>query len=90
MAKTSNIIAPVKERPITIKKIADNRSARHDYFIEDEVEAGIELMGTEVKSLRAGKLQLAGSYARLVVRAGALTKSDLAGLAAWYANRGDG
>ncbi len=64
MAKTKLDTAPKIERPVTIKKIADNRSARHDYFIEDEVEAGIELMGTEVKSLRAGKLQLAGSYAR--------------------------
>ena len=64
MAKAHIDMAQRPERVITIKKIAENRSARHDYFIEDEIEAGIELMGTEVKSLRAGKLQLAGSFAR--------------------------
>ena len=36
------------------KIIADNRKARHDYFVEETYEAGIELFGTEVKSLRAG------------------------------------
>ena len=38
-----------------IKKIADNRKAFHDYFVLDRFEAGIELAGTEVKSIRAGK-----------------------------------
>jgi tmRNA-binding protein len=38
-----------------IKVIAENRRARHDYFIEDTMEVGIVLQGTEVKSLRAGK-----------------------------------
>lgn len=53
-----------KPRELTVRLIAENRSARHEYFITDEIEAGIELVGTEVKSLRAGKLQLAGSFAR--------------------------
>ncbi len=42
--------------------IAKNRRATHDYFIEDRLEAGIALEGWEVKSLRAGKLQLVDSY----------------------------
>ena len=42
--------------------IAVNRIARHDYFIEDEIEVGIVLEGWEVKSLRAGNLQLRESY----------------------------
>lgn len=45
------------------KVVADNRRARHDYFIEDVFEAGIVLTGTEVKSLRAGRASLAESYA---------------------------
>ncbi len=46
-----------------IKIIAENRKARHDYFIHETVEAGIVLTGTEVKSLRAGKANLKDSYA---------------------------
>ncbi len=42
--------------------IAVNRIARHDYFIEDDIEVGIVLEGWEVKSLRAGNLQLRESY----------------------------
>ena len=42
---------------------AQNRKARHDYFIVDTVEAGIMLMGTEVKSLRAGKGNISEAYA---------------------------
>lgn len=47
------------------KKIADNRKARFDYFIIETHEAGIELVGTEVKSLRAGKANLKDCYARI-------------------------
>jgi SsrA-binding protein len=43
--------------------VAENRRARHDYFIEDVVEAGIVLTGTEVKALREGKAAIAESYA---------------------------
>jgi len=42
--------------------IAQNRIARHDYFIDDDIEVGIALEGWEVKSLRAGNLQLKESY----------------------------
>ena len=44
------------------KTIADNRKARHDYFVIETYEAGIELFGTEVKSLRAGGVNLKDSY----------------------------
>lgn len=49
--------------PAGIKIAAQNRKARHDYFIEDKLEAGIALLGTEVKSLRAGGCQLTDAYA---------------------------
>ena len=42
----------------SIKVIAQNRKARHDYFIEETLEAGIVLSGTEVKSIRLGKVNL--------------------------------
>ncbi len=48
-----------------VKIIAKNKRARHDYHIEDSVEAGIVLKGTEVKSVRLGKVQLVDSYARI-------------------------
>ena len=45
------------------KVVASNRKARHDYIIEDTYEAGIALMGTEVKSLRMGRASLIDGYA---------------------------
>ena len=48
-----------------MKVIADNRKARHDYYIEDSVEAGIVLKGTEVKSIRAGHETLKDAYASI-------------------------
>jgi len=45
------------------KVVAENRKARHNYFIEEDLEAGIVLEGSEVKSLRAGKGNIAESYA---------------------------
>ena len=45
-----------------IKQIAVNRQARHEYFVEETMEAGIELFGTEVKSLRNGGLNLKDSW----------------------------
>ena len=51
--------------PDGTKTIIQNRKARHDYAILDSYEAGIELQGTEVKSLRAGKANLKDSYARV-------------------------
>jgi SsrA-binding protein len=48
-----------------IKVIAQNKKARHDYFIEQTLEAGIVLSGTEVKSIRQGKVNLRDSYASI-------------------------
>jgi SsrA-binding protein len=45
------------------KVVAENRRARYDYFVEERLEAGIELTGTEVKSLRVGEGSIAESYA---------------------------
>jgi SsrA-binding protein len=47
------------------KTIALNRRARHEYSIDDSLEAGIVLSGTEIKSIRAGKINLADAYARI-------------------------
>ncbi|MBR2778950.1 MAG: SsrA-binding protein SmpB [Firmicutes bacterium] len=48
-----------------VKLIANNKKARHDYFIEETYEAGIVLTGTEIKSVRAGRVNLKESYARV-------------------------
>jgi SsrA-binding protein len=48
-----------------IKIIATNKKAYHEYFIEDTFEAGIMLTGTEVKSIRAGKVNLKESFCRI-------------------------
>ena len=56
MAKTKNP---------NVRQIAENRRARYDYAIEDDLEAGIVLEGSEVKSLRAGGTQIAESYAEV-------------------------
>src|SRR3989442_6108691 len=53
--------APEHHQPI--KMITVNRQAYHDYVVERTVEAGIALMGTEIKSIRDGKVNLRGSYA---------------------------
>ncbi|MDD3224933.1 MAG: SsrA-binding protein SmpB [Clostridium sp.] len=50
----------------TDKHLAENRKARHDYFIEESIECGIELVGTEVKSIRTGKVNLKDSYAEIL------------------------
>lgn len=48
-----------------VKIACENRKARHDYFIHETYEAGLELKGTEVKSLRAGKANLKDSYGEI-------------------------
>ena len=48
-----------------IKTVATNKKARHDFFIEETYETGIALSGTEVKSVRAGKVNLRDSYAQV-------------------------
>ena len=45
-----------------IKPIAENRKARHDYFVLEKLEAGLSLVGTEVKSIRAGQVNLKDSW----------------------------
>ena len=49
-----------------MKTIAQNKKARHDYFVEETYEAGIELCGTEVKSLRSGRVNLKDSWCSIV------------------------
>lgn len=48
-----------------IKVLAENRKARHEYFIESTYECGIALVGTEVKSIRIGKVNIKDSYVRI-------------------------
>jgi SsrA-binding protein len=45
--------------------VAENRKARHDYFIDESYEAGLALTGSEIKSIRAGRINLRGGYARV-------------------------
>jgi SsrA-binding protein len=49
-----------------LRVIAQNKKARHDYFVEEAFEAGIELFGTEVKSVRMGKVNLRDSWCDIV------------------------
>ncbi len=58
------------EKNESIKTCASNRKAFHDYFVEERFEAGIELYGTEVKSIRAGTVNLKDSY--LIIHEGEL------------------
>jgi len=53
------------EKKQAVKMIANNKKAYFDYFIEDKYEAGIELFGTEVKSLRMGKCSIKESFIRI-------------------------
>ena len=50
------------EKKTGVKIIAQNKKAYHDYFVEEKYEAGIALFGTEVKSIRAGAVNLKDSY----------------------------
>ncbi len=50
---------------VSTKLIANNKKAYHDYFIEDTYEAGIELFGTEVKSVRMGKCSIKEAYIKI-------------------------
>ncbi len=50
------------ENKNSIKIISQNKKAYHDYFVEERYEAGVELFGTEVKSIRAGKVNIKESY----------------------------
>lgn len=59
------------------KVIAENRRARYDYFLEDSVEAGIALLGTEIKALRDGRANIAESYAAVEGREIVLINADI-------------
>ena len=59
------------------KLIAENRRARYDYFLDDSVEAGLVLTGTEVKSLRQGRANIAESYAAVEGREIVLINADI-------------
>ena len=54
--------------PDESKTVASNRKAAHDYFIEDKFEAGLVLRGSEIKSVRAGQVQLREAYVRVSER----------------------
>jgi SsrA-binding protein len=61
-----------------IKVVATNRRASHDYFLEDAVEAGIALLGTEIKSVRAGRVQLREAYVDIRGREAFLLNAHIA------------
>jgi SsrA-binding protein len=58
-------MARPRRETVKVKTVAENRRARYEYFIEDVVEAGIALAGTEVKALRGGEGSIAEAYAEL-------------------------
>ena len=64
------------EKPKT-KIIAENRRAKFDYFLEDYTEAGIQLLGTEIKALRDGRANIAESYAAVEGREIVLINADI-------------
>lgn len=59
----TNQSARSSQRDQAVKMISVNRQAYHDYTVERTIEAGISLVGTEIKSIREGKVNLRGSYA---------------------------
>ena len=62
------MLSPVgfmKGRVYLMKVVANNKKTRHDYFIEETYEAGITLTGTEIKSVRQGKVSIKESYAKI-------------------------
>lgn len=59
------------------KLIAENRRARYDYFLEDYIEAGIQLLGTEIKALRDGRANIAESYVSPEGREMVLINADI-------------
>ena len=71
----ASLMAP-KPQPKS-KGIAENRRARFDYFLEDNIEAGIQLLGTEIKALRDGRANIAESYAAVEGREIVLINADI-------------
>ena len=66
-----------KKKTGQAKTIAENRRARFDYFLEDNVEAGMQLLGTEIKALRDGRANIAESYAAVEGREIVLINADI-------------
>ena len=66
-----------KDQNKNYKVIAENRRARFDYFLDAPVEAGIALVGTEIKALRAGRANIAESYAAIEGREIVLVNADI-------------
>jgi SsrA-binding protein len=62
----------------SIKVVATNRKAAHDYFLEDRLEAGISLKGSEIKSVRAGQVSLKEAYVRTDGREAWLVNAHIA------------
>lgn len=58
-------MCPLAEKGSSVKLVATNRKARHEYFIEETYEAGIALTGTEIQSVRQGRVSLADAYAEV-------------------------
>jgi SsrA-binding protein len=56
-------LSPARGRPVAEKNVATNRKARHNYEITDTVEAGLVLTGSEIKSIRAGRVSLQEAFA---------------------------
>ncbi len=78
MATTKEKAAAAGKTPITkAKVIAENRRAKFDYFLEDNLEAGIMLLGTEIKALRMGRANIAESYASVEGREIVLINADI-------------
>ena len=78
MSTTKEKAASAAKAPITkAKLIAENRRARFDYFLEDNLEAGIMLLGTEIKALRMGRANIAESYAAVEGREIVLINADI-------------
>jgi SsrA-binding protein len=61
-----------------IKVVAHNRRAAHDYFLEERYEAGLALLGSEIKSIRAGKVQLREAYVKAEGRQALLLNAHIA------------
>ena len=58
-------LCSIEKESVGMKVVANNKKARHDYFIEETYEAGITLTGTEIKSVRQSRVSLKESYARI-------------------------
>lgn len=58
-------MCPLAKKESSVKVVATNRKARHEYFIEETYEAGIVLTGTEIQSVRQGRVSLAEAYAEV-------------------------